>query len=344
MNLVGPITGTWLPEETKQTLMLVIEEASFHRRWSIKKACETIGLNPDRYYAWKRKEDDPAPPCDQLLRVHRLLPEEKDAVLRMAEKYPTERHRKLAHLLLREEDVFISSSSVYRVLTAHQLVRGWIKDQRVWQKKDIKVDGPNQVWRSDITYVKVGTGHGYLILVLDKYSRKIVHHELRMTMTTRDWEEVLLGALEKEGLLDSHLKPKLITDNGTQPTSKRFKSLMKQLGMKHIRTAYRHPESNGQIEVANKTLKYEYLYVHEDYPFTNFLVAKKAILKAVNHYNHQRLHQALGFTTPEEAHLGFHQEIIKGYKSTKSKSLEARKRRNKERHQEQQTNEIIRVS
>jgi putative transposase len=272
------------------------------------------------------------------------LPEEKEAILRIAEKYPTERHRKLAHLLIREENLFISASSVYRVLTAHQLVRTWIKDQRVWEKKDIKADGPNQVWRSDITYVKIGSGHGYLIIVLDKYSRKIVHHELRMTMTSRDWEEVLLNALDKENLLDSHLKPKLITDNGTQPTSKRFKSLMKQLGMKHIRTAYRHPESNGQIEVANKTLKYEYLYVHEDYPFTNFLIAKKAILKAVNHYNHQRLHQALGFTTPEEAHQGLHQEIIQAYCSTKNKSLTNRKSINKERHQKQENDVVARIS
>lgn len=313
-----------------------MEEAAFHRRWSIQKACKTLGLNPDRYYAWRRHEDYSITPSTELLRVHRLLPEEKEAILQIAEKYPTERHRKLAYILMREQEIFVSPSSVYRVLKAQELVKGWMKDQRVWEKKDIKTDSPNQVWRSDITYVKVGTGYGYLILVLDKYSRKIVHHEIRMTMTSRDWEEVLLNALEKENLLDAKVKPKLITDNGTQPTSKRFKKLMKQLGMKHIRTAYRHPESNGQIEVANKTLKYEYLYVHEDYPFTNFLIAQKAILKAVNHYNRQRLHQAIGYTTPEEAHKGLHQEIIKSYQVTKNKSIETRKQRNRQKHNKNQ--------
>lgn len=317
---------------------MAVEEAAFHRRWSIQKACKVIGLNPDRYYAWKRKEDEPISTGGELLRVHRLLPEEKEAILQIAEKYPTVRHRRLAYLLIREEGIFVSPSSVYRVLNAHQLVRSWIEDQRVWEKKDIKTDGPNQVWRSDITYVKIGTGYGYLIIVLDKYSRKIVHHELRMTMTSRDWEEVLLAALEKEKLLDETVKPKMITDNGTQPTSKRFKKLMKQLGMKHIRTAYRHPESNGQIEVANKTLKYEYLYVHEDYPFTNFLMATRAIQKAVNHYNFQRLHQALGYTTPDEAHQGLHQEIQKSYKVTKNKTIESRKKLNRERHLKQETN------
>lgn len=301
----------------------------------MQKACKTIGLNPDRYYAWKRKEDEPAS-SSGVLRVHRLLPEEKEAILAIAEKYPTERHRKLAIMLRREQSIFVSPSSVYRVLSAHQLVRSWVKDGRIWEKKDIKADGPNQVWRGDITYVKVGTGFGYLIIVLDKYSRKIVHHELRMTMTSQDWEEVLFNALEKEKLLDAAVKPKLITDNGTQPTSKRFKRFMKQLGMKHIRTAYRHPESNGQIEVANKTLKYEYIFVHEDYPFTNFLVARQAILKAVNHYNYQRLHQALGFTTPEEAHQGVHHEILESYKAIKESSLDTRKKLNKERHQNQQ--------
>lgn len=275
-----------------------------------------------------------------LFRVHRLLPEEKEAILKFAEKYPTERHRKLSYLLLREAGIAVSPSSVYRVLLSKQLVQCWIKDQRIWKKKDLKATGPNQVWRSDITYIDIGAGYGYLIIVLDKFSRKIVHHELRITMTTQDWEEVLLRALEKENLLDSSLKPKLVTDNGTQPTSKRFKKLMKELGMKHIRTAVRHPESNGQIEVVNKTLKYEYLYVNEKYPFTNFLMAKMTIDLAVKHYNQKRLHQALGYTTPEEAHTGKHTEVLQSYKEKQQKARQRRKEINRQEHYQKYINAI----
>jgi len=242
--------------------------------------------------------------------------------------------------LLREAGIAVSPSSVYRVLLSKQLVQCWIKDQRIWKKKDLKATGPNQVWRSDITYIDIGAGYGYLIIVLDKFSRKIVHHELRITMTTQDWEEVLLRALEKENLLDSSLKPKLVTDNGTQPTSKRFKKLMKELGMKHIRTAVRHPESNGQIEVVNKTLKYEYLYVNEKYPFTNFLMAKMTIDLAVKHYNQKRLHQALGYTTPEEAHTGKHTEVLQSYKEKQQKARQRRKEINRQEHYQKYINAI----
>lgn len=170
LNLVGSIKGTWLNEEIKHALICAIDEAAFNKGWSINKACKVIGLNPDRYYAWKRKDDDPIPPSGVPLRVHRLLPEEKEAILKFAEKYPTERHRKLSYLLLREAGIAVSPSSVYRVLLSKQLVQCWIKDQRIWKKKDLKVTGPNQVWRSDITYIDIGAGYGYLIIVLDKFS------------------------------------------------------------------------------------------------------------------------------------------------------------------------------
>ncbi|POZ88109.1 hypothetical protein AA80_08575 [Petrotoga sibirica DSM 13575] len=128
-------------------------------------------------------------------------------------------------------------------------------------------------------------------------------------MTSKDWERVIDYALLKANLLDKSKKSILITDNGTQPTSKSFKKYLKKLGIKHVRTAVRHPETNGRIEVFHKTLKYEHVYLKDHYP--NILVARKEIDAFINYYNYRRLHQGIGFVTPEEMYTGKAEAISK---------------------------------
>jgi len=264
------------------------------------------------------------------LRPHALLPEEKDKIIKHALK--TEyRHRKLAYDLRRKNIAHVSPSSVYRVLKEANLIAAYNPPKKPVQKREIKADGPNQVWRIDITYIPVAGGYGYLISVLDSYSRYIVNAELRATMTTGDVKKTVDGALAKEGLITSKDKPLLVSDNGTQLVSKSFKKFLKDLGIRHIRTAYRHPESNGRIEVFHKTLKYECVYLKETYP--NLLVARQDIESFIHFYNHERLHQGIGFVTPYERHTGRDEAIKKRYKEQLQMACERRKELNRQRYQ-----------
>lgn len=326
--MTGWIKEEWLPEPITVELVKLIKAVKSKVRWSVKRACKTIQLLPDRFYRWRKKLRSPKE-VDPTFRPHALLPEEKDLILEYAAKEPTLKHRKLAHAMRREDIAYVSESTVYRVLKENKLIQSDSNIKPPLKKTDIKADQPNVVWRTDLSYIEVGSGHCYLITVLDKYSRKIIYHELCYKMTTKDWQDVIAKALDKVGLLNSKNKPILISDNGTQLTAKSFKKFIKDLGLKHVRTAYRHPESNGQMEVFFKTLKYEHIYLQDRYE--NMLQAKLDIDRFIKYYNEERLHQALGYVTPEEEYQGLG-ETIRRENSEKLKSvMEQRKAVNRQR-------------
>jgi len=263
------------------------------------------------------------------LRPHALLPEEKDAIIKHA-LITEHRHRKLAYELRRKNIVSVSPSSVYRVLKDADLIANYRPPKKPLKKNEIKADGPNQVWRTDITFIPLTIGYGYLISVMDSYSRYIVNAELLPSMTTRDIKKVIDTAMAKASLINTKNKPVLVSDNGTQLVSKSFKKFLKNLGVKHVRTAYRHPESNGRMEVFHKTLKYEHVYLREIYP--NLLIARQDIMSFIYKYNHERLHQGIGFVTPYECYTGQDEIIKKKYRQQLQNAVSLRKKINTQRH------------
>jgi len=106
--------------------------------------------------------------------------------------------------------------------------------------------GIHEQWHTDIAYLNILGTHHFFLSVLDGYSRAIMHHEVRLDMTTTDVEIVMERAL-------AHLpagapKPRLISDNGPQYISAQFKSYLRERDVSHSRARARHPESNGKIE------------------------------------------------------------------------------------------------
>ena len=259
------------------------------------------------------------------------MDEEREKIVNYALEYPDIRHRKLAYRMQDENIVYVSPSSVYRVLKDNDL----IPSQDYHQKKDadgeIEVEEPNQMWHMDITYIPVGNQHAYLISVLDGYSRYIIHSKLSFTMRTEDVKEVLSRALFKSNLYEvpDNEKPVLISDNGTQFVSNNFRTFLKNLDIDHIRTAVDHPETNGKIEVFHKTLKHENVYIKDEY--SSFYEAKEDIKKFIDKYNEQRLHQGIEFVTPYQKYTGKDKEIIKKRKENHQAAIKRRKRLNKSR-------------
>jgi transposase InsO family protein len=241
------------------------------------------------------------------------LPEERGNIISFALENPKERHRKLSFLMMDQDIGYFSPSTVYQVLKKERLIKPWIPLKRPMKRQDIEATGPNQVWYIDITYLKVNGRNWYLIPVLDKFSRLIVYWELCWSMTAHDVRRIVDFALEKEGLHLQEQKPKIISDNGTQLVAKSFKKFLKDLGIKHIRIAYRHPESQGRIEVFFKTLKYECFY-HGEYQ--DVYEARRDIEAFIDYYNYQRLHQGIGFITPYQKHTG-QAEAISGARKVK---------------------------
>ena len=203
--MVGAIRGQRLPAETKLGLVCAVVEAK-RAGARVAQACRILRLNRTRLYRWVRgkkmdevkvEELEDRPPVAQVVR-HRITPEEREAILEMAqeEEWADLRHRKLAHMLGRLRKVFVSESTVLRLLRAAKLVvPPLLRHRPQRQKPEVRADGSNQVWRWDISYVAVGVTFWYLVAILDQYSRKIVgwgfFPQATQAEVKRVWDEAL---------------------------------------------------------------------------------------------------------------------------------------------------------
>jgi transposase InsO family protein len=162
--------------------------------------------------------------------------------------------------------------------------------------KTLNVEHPNQVWVSDITYLRAGSGFVYLSLITDKYSRKILGWHLSETLGIEGCIKSLKSALssckDTEGVIHH-------SDRGIQYCSNPYTDILRKHKMLISMTEENHCYENGLAERVNGILKDEYLL---DSCFTDFKQAKQACVQAVKMYNTRRPHWALNFKTPQEVH------------------------------------------
>jgi transposase InsO family protein len=132
-------------------------------------------------------------------------------------------------MMLDQDVVAVSPSSVYRVLRAEGRLDRWNRKPSGKGKGFSQPDAPHLHWHTDIAYVNVGGTFYYLISVLDGYSRYLVHWELRESMCESDVEIVLQRARERF----PEARPRLISDNGSAFIARDFKSFIREAGMTH---------------------------------------------------------------------------------------------------------------
>jgi transposase InsO family protein len=186
----------------------------------------------------------------------------------------------------------------------------------------VHATGPHQHWHVDITYVNLSGTFWYLCLVLDGYSRYLIHWDLRSSMTEAQVELVLQRALE----MNPGAKPRIISDNGPQFIARDFKEFIRQTGMTHVRTSPYYPQSNGKMERTIKTVKTEGLRPAS--PGTE-PEARRVIAETVRRYNEVRLHGAIGYVTPKDKLAGREKAIF----AERDRKIEAARRRRAEARQ-----------
>ncbi len=156
---------------------------------------------------------------------YEALPEEKAAVIEYALKHPELRHRELAWRMVDEDVVYVSSSTVYRILREAKLVCPWRRRTKRHREEAEKAWRPNQIWATDIKYVWVGDRHYFLVCFLDEYSRYIVHHELLLGMdgaTVSVAAQAALEQLPKDTAGKLLARPAIRSDNGSCYISREF--------------------------------------------------------------------------------------------------------------------------
>jgi putative transposase len=160
--------------------------------------------------------------------------------------------------------------------------------------RGLKIEKQNQVWATDITYIPMKKGFMYLIAVIDLYSRKVLNWSLSNTMSA-DWcADVLKETIKEHGC------PMIFnTDQGSQFTSDVFTNVLKDNNIRISMDGKGRALDNIFIERLWKSVKYEnvYLNIYED-----GLSLYKGLEKYFTFYNEKRLHQSLGYSTPNEVY------------------------------------------
>lgn len=194
--------------------------------------------------------------------------------------------------LLRKNDLLVERKRQYQKTTNsyHHFHK---YDNKV---KELVEIGHNEVWASDITYLRTKMGFAYLSLIIDMYSRKIVGWCLSKSLSI----EGSIYALKKALRENPTRKPSIHhSDRGSQYCSHEYVRILKKNKIEISMTEENHCYENAMAERLNGILKDEYLL---DRTFNDFSHANKACKEAVKLYNTRRPHWALGFKTPEHIH------------------------------------------
>lgn len=162
--------------------------------------------------------------------------------------------------------------------------------------KGRKITGPNQVWVSDITYIRTIEGFLYLSLITDKYSRKIVGYNLGGTLETEESLKALSMALKT--------KPKGVhiahhSDRGCQYCSHLYVEKLEENNFEISMTEENHCSENALAERVNGILKQEYCLGST---FRSKEQVYRAVEEAIHLYNTRRPHTSLNYKTPEQVH------------------------------------------
>lgn len=284
------------------------EVVDFVRRWThrteqpVRPVLRGLGLAPGKYYAWRERYGHVTEHNGEVPRDHWLESTERDAIVAYHHAHPLEGYRRLTFMMLDADVVAVSPSSVYRVLRRAGCLERWIRPPSKHGTGFCQPTAPHQHWHCDIVYVNLGGTFYYLCSVLDGYSRYCVHWEIRAAMREADVECILQRA--REAFPDAHAR--LISDNGPQFVSRDLKEFIRVSGMSHVRTAPYYPQSNGKQERFQGTIKQDGL--RPAAPRT--LEEARAVVAAfIQHYNHVRLHSAIGYVTPADQLAGRETQI-----------------------------------
>lgn len=264
---------------------------------SITEICSVFGLTRDAYYKYqKRRERKEA----LVQKVVELVKEERKDQPRVGGKKLYE----AIHPMFLLEGLKVGRDKLFDILREQNML---VKRKKASCKttdsyhrfhkyknlvKDMEVTAPNQVWVSDITYIRTINGFCYLALITDMYSRKIVGFDLSDTLELSGclgaFKRAQKAARPAAGLVHH-------SDRGIQYCSNQYVEELKKYGILPSMTEENHCYENAIAERVNGILKDEF---YLDQCFYSTQHARIAAKNAIEIYNSKRLHLSLGYKTP----------------------------------------------
>lgn len=162
--------------------------------------------------------------------------------------------------------------------------------------RNMEITRPNQVWSTDITYIRLKRGFVYLTAIVDWYSRYVLSWRISTTLERRFCIEALNEAMAKYG------KPEIFnTDQGSQFTSEEFTGILKAADIKISMDGRGRALDNVFIERLWRTVKQEEVYLKS---YCDVQECKESLNDFFNRYNNRREHQSLDYNYPSEIYFG----------------------------------------
>jgi len=262
-----------------------------HPRLSIRRQCELLGLAPASYY-YRAEPESP-----ENLHYMRLLDQEYT-------DHPFYGVRKMA-VWLQNQGHAVGPKRVRRLLRTMGLMAVYPKPrlslnssahQRFpYLLKGVSIVRPNQVWSTDITYIRLREGFVFLAAVLDWYSRYVLAWELSITLEV----DFCVAVLER-ALVDQ--RPDIFnTDQGVQFTSAQFQAPLLAAQVRLSMDGRGRAFDNIFVERLWRSVKYEEVYLKD---YRTVAEAREGLELYFSFYNQQRIHQALDYRTPHSVHFG----------------------------------------
>lgn len=183
--------------------------------------------------------------------------------------------------------------------------------------RGLAITRPNQVWSTDITYVRLAHGFVYLVAIIDWYSRKVLSWQVSNTMDVSFCMDCLEEAIRKYGSPDI-----FNTDQGSQFTSDQWINRLREQGVKISMDGRGRALDNIFVERLWRSVKYEDIYLK------NYATMPELLLGLATYfvfYNHERHHQALAYQTPDHVYqtgLGGGAKIVDHFSDKRTSSVE----------------------
>lgn len=263
------------------------------RHLSIARQCQLLGVSRSHHYY---KE------CAKC----RTDIEEQIKLKELFIKFPFYGYRKHVYEL-KNESIISTTKRVRRLmhemglraLSPRQMTSVPKKEHPIYPYllKGKRIRYPNQVWATDITYLKLDVGFVYLIAIIDIYSRKVLSWRLSLSMDAEFCIDALKEAMRMYGT------PAIFnTDQGSQFTSYGFIQVLKEANVDISMDGQGRWRDNIYVERFWRSLKYEDIYLKS---YESVRDLKRGLNRYFTFYNNRRFHQSLDYRTPDEMYQSF---------------------------------------
>lgn len=260
---------------------------------TIQRQCELLGLARSAWYY------QPKPESPEDLRLMRWMDEQYTrtpfyGVLKMTEWLKREHHERVNPKRVRRLLRKMGLVAVYPKRNLSKPAPG----HKIYPYllRDVKITRTNQVWSTDITYIRLAGGFVYLVAIIDWYSRYVLSWSVSVTLDSAFCLDALEEAIRLYG------RPDIFnSDQGSQFTSTKFTERLKAEGIQISMDGRGRALDNIFVERLWRSVKYENVYLHD---YATVPEAVLGLRKYFGFYNTERMHQSLDYQTPQEVYEG----------------------------------------